>query len=340
MRIGVDILGSDSSPTFLFQAVLQAAEKFPHICFVVFCTKECAQELFLQNSKVFPLRHTYPRRVSFSPNSIEIEVVKEAIEMGDDPLVSIRKKRHSSLMCGIRSLKKCHIDAFVTTGNTGALIAAVTISLPLLPDIKRPALLAHLPTEKGYVTVVDVGGNVSCKAEHLVQFAKLGEAYQKSFVAVTSPRIGLLNIGIESRKGTLEIRKCYQLLQELHDQRKIHFIGNIEGKNIFRGDVDVVVTDGFTGNVFLKTSEGVSLFMCHKLRGALKDLPENQKEKILQEFMSQFDSEEYPGAVVCGVDRVVVKCHGKSSTKAFLQGLICAIKLVQNQFLQQIKEQF
>lgn len=340
MRIGVDILGSDSSPAFLFQAVLHAAEKFPEICFVVFCTKECAQELFFQNSKTFPVRHTYPHRVSFFPNSIEIEVVKEAIEMGDDPLLSIRKKRHSSLLCGIRSLKKCHIDAFVTTGNTGALIAATTLSLPMLPGIKRPALIAHVPTEKGYVAVVDVGGSVSCKAEHLVQFAKLGEAYQKSFGMIECPRIGLLNIGVESQKGTLEIRKCYQLLQTLNDQGKICFSGNIEGKEVFRGDVDVIVTDGFTGNVFLKTSEGVSSFMCRKLQQSLKDLPENQKEKILKEFMNQFDSEEYPGAVVCGIDRVVVKCHGRSSTKAFFQGIQCAIKLVKNQFLQRIKEQF
>lgn len=339
MRIGIDILGSDTSPVTLFQAVLQAAERYPEVRFLVFSTKDYAEKIFSNTSRVYPCRSHSRRPYHLSKNFIEFDIVNEAIEMDDDPLLAVRKKKHSSLMCGIKSLKKNFIDAFVTPGNTGALIAASTLSLPFLPGIKRPALLTTLPTEIGHVVLLDVGGNVSCKAEHLVQFAKLGEAYQKSYAKINNPRIGLLNIGVESQKGTLEVRRCYQLLQELRNEGKINFIGNIEGKDIFRGDVDVVVTDGFTGNVLLKTSEGVSSFMLQKLNGALQDLSDIQRTQICREFMRQFDSEEYPGAVVCGLDRIVVKCHGKSSLKSFYQSISGAITLVQNEFLRQIRGQ-
>lgn len=337
MRIGVDLLGSDSSPPILFQAVLQAASQFPHVSLVVFSDRESADEVFSRFSKVYPSRLHPTKGCHFSSSPIEFEIVKESIGMEDDPLLSIRTKKNSSLVCGIKSLKKHFIDAFVTAGNTGALIAASTFSLPLLPQIKRPALLATLPTEKENVVVIDVGGNVSCRAENLVQFAKLGSAYQKTFSRISKPRIGLLNIGVESKKGTSEVRKCYQMLQEMGAADEILFLGNIEGRDVFCGNVDVIVTDGFTGNVLLKTSEGVSSFILHKLKKIVKNLPEGDQNHILSELKKQFDPEGYPGAVVCGVDRVVVKCHGKSTEKGFFQGISAAIKLVQNGFLQQIK---
>ncbi len=159
---------------------------------------------------------------------------------------------------GIRNLKERDIDAFVTAGNTGALIAAATIILPMLPEVARPALMALLPTRKGLVTVIDVGGNVSVKAPQLVQFAKMGVAFQRTYRNCPNPTVGLLNIGAESKKGTPEHRQAYDALSEAPNMT---FIGNVEGREVFQGRVDVLATDGFTGNVFLKTSEGVSSFI-------------------------------------------------------------------------------
>ncbi len=337
MRIGVDLMGSDSSPYILFEAVLQAAQQLRGITLIVFATQTVVDIIWSKPSLSPILAQTSSR--------VEFHIVSEVIEMCDEPLMAIRQKKNSSLVLGMRFLKKKHLDAFVSAGNTGALIANATLSLPLLPSIKRPALLATLPTEKGYVAVIDVGGNVSCKAHHLMQFAQMGAAYQRCCQGIEIPKVGLLNIGVESKKGTSEVRNAYQSLQEwifMHSAttaQKMLFIGNIEGREVFQGKVDVLVTDGFTGNVLLKTSEGVSSFILDHLHQALNDILPQQKQAIVNYFRYHFDYEEYGGAIVCGVDCVAVKCHGKSSVKGMLNGIKGAVDLVKNNFIDQIKQQ-
>lgn len=329
MRIGVDLMGSDRSPTLLFKAVEQAAAEFPHVDFVVFVTQTALDDIFLHQSIPF-----HPR-----PAYLEFQIVSDVIEMQDEPLVAIRQKKNSSLVLGLKFLRKRYLDGFVSAGNTGALIAGATLSLPLLPGIKRPALLAVLPTEKGKVAIVDVGGNVSYKACHLVQFAQLGVAYQQCLGGIAHPRVALLNIGVESKKGTSEVRQAYQLMQSLAQKENMRFVGNVEGREVFQGAVDVLVTDGFTGNVLLKTSEGVSSFILHQIQASLQELPVEQRTSILRHLQPLFDYEEYNGAIICGVDRVAVKCHGQSSSKGFFSGIQGAIRLVQNGFIHQIKQQ-
>lgn len=336
MRIGIDLMGSDTPPEILLQAVLLASRQLVGMNLIVFGTQFT---LNLINS--IPNVATI---LSQASSRVEFHLIQEVIEADDDPLTAIRQKRNSSLMIGIRLLKKRQLDAFVTAGNTGALIAGATLSLSLLNGIKRPALLATLPTEKGYVAVIDVGGNVSCKAPHLVQFAQIGAAYQRCTQGIAIPKVGLLNIGVESKKGTSEVRQAYQILQKQMDQvgselLKFEFIGNIEGREVFEGKADVLVTDGFTGNVLLKTSEGVSSFIFEHLQHALESLNQAQKESIFKYFKHQFDYDEYAGAIICGVDQVVVKCHGKSSTKGFLNGILGAADLVRSGFITQIKAQ-
>lgn len=329
MRIGIDLMGSDRSPAVLFKAVEQAAEEFPLIDFVVFITQVALDEILLHSSSRFPLRRAH----------LEFQIVSEVIEMQDEPLLAIRQKKNSSLALGIKLLKKRHLDGFVSAGNTGALIAGATLSLPLLPGIKRPALLATLPTEKGDVAIIDVGGNVSYKAYHLVQFAQLAVAYQRCYQGIKQPRVGLLNIGVESKKGTSELRQAYQFLQELARRGEMEFVGNIEGREVFQGAIDVLVTDGFTGNVLLKTSEGVSSFILQQLNHSLQSILPEQRLAILRDLYDQFDYEEYNGAIICGVDCVAVKCHGQSSAKGLFQGIQGAIQLVKNGFIQQLKQQ-
>ena len=330
MRIGIDLMGSDSSPLLLFEAVQEAAKQiaeraaerlrsqFSKIKFIVFLT-QAVYDVILSSPLSFSSPHS---------SDIEFRLVSDVIEMEDEPLVAIRQKKNSSLVLGLKHLKKRELAAFVTAGNTGALIAGVTLSLRRLPGIKRPALLAVLPTKKGQVAVVDVGGNVSCKANHLVQFANLGVAYQHS-LGVKHPRVGLLNIGIESKKGTSELRQAYQLMEAMKQRGEIDFIGNVEGGEVFQGVVDVLVTDGFTGNVFLKSSEGVSAFILHQFKEILQVVAPEHQKSILKSLQAQFDYEEYNGAIICGIDSIVVKCHGHSSFKGFLRGIQRAVQLAE-----------
>lgn len=323
-------MGSDRSPQVLFDAVIQAAKQFDStVTFVVFTTQEAIDPLSDLQKQVMD---------SSAIARIKFELAQDVITMRDDPVPSIRLKKNSSLVKGIRLLKKRGIDAFVTAGNTGALIACSTITLPLLPGIRRPALLATLPTEVGQVAVLDVGGNVLCKAAHLVRYAELGAAFQKIHFGLAAPRIGLLNIGNESKKGTSEHRQAYQMLQTLSNSRlNIQFVGNIEGREVFQDKVDVLVTDGFTGNVLLKTSEGVAFFILDFLRRSLATSPVSQVQHILQQMQAHFSYAEYPGAILLGIDGVVVKCHGDSSAKAMYNSIKAAATYVEQQLTAKLK---
>ena len=330
MRVGIDLMGSETPPQELYQAVIKAADHFDaSYTFIVLATQSIVNEL-----------SSIPHSSQHSLNAARIEyhLVHEIITMGDEPLSAIRHKKGSSLVTGIRLLKKKQIHAFISTGNTGALIAAASLSLPMLPGINRPALLAELPTKKGPMVVVDVGGNVSYKAHHLVQFAFMGAAYQRCMNGHSLPKVGLLNIGVESKKGTVEHRLAYQLLENQKKSAFLTFIGNVEGRALFQGKVDVLVTDGFTGNVLLKSIEGVSLFILDSIQSLCKDQDPGSFTYIHKELRKQFHHEEYRGAIVAGIDGVVVKCHGNSSPLALFNGIKGAITLVQKKFLQGITE--
>lgn len=296
-------MGGDTSPERLFEAVRQATEAYDTVQFLILATPQVVSHL-----------GKHPR--------VECCLTPDVVSMSDEPLAAVRHKKGSSLVTGIRLLKKRQIDAFVSAGNTGALIAAATLSLPLQPGIRRPALLANLPTEKGYVAVLDVGGNVSCKALHLVQFAQMGATYQRLSRGLARPRVGLLNVGVESQKGTKEVREAYQILKDQAASLAIDFVGNIEAREVMQGQVDVLVTDGFSGNVLLKSIEGASSFILRFLATHLEGQPE-----WLKELKAHFCSDEYPGAIVCGVKGVVVKCHGNASPRAFFQGIKGAVEL-------------
>jgi glycerol-3-phosphate acyltransferase PlsX len=323
-------MGSDTSPTILFEAVLQAVQAFDATyTFVVFLTQEVLQQLpshrdILARSKL---------------NRIEFHMVSDVIAMSDDPLYAVRHKKKSSLILGIRQLKKHFIDAFLTAGNTGALIASASLSLQMLPGISKPALLAMIPTEQGLMAVVDIGGNILCKSHHLVQFAHMGAAVQRCSQNKEKPTIGLLNIGVESKKGTQELRMAYQALQQDSEAANMVFKGNVEGREVLKGKVDVLVTDGFTGNVLLKSIEGTSTFVIDYISKACQTVAADQLQATVCSLQHQFKYEEYPGAIVCGVDGVIMKCHGHSSAKAFFNGIKGIISLVQNKLIGQIKQQ-
>lgn len=316
-RIGIDILGSDTAPEAFFSAVKKLYDTY----------RDTAEFVIFGNEA--------------TPSSeIPFILAKEVITMEDDPLVAVRRKKDSSLLMGMRMLQKKEIDAFVSAGNTGALIAAAKMHLSTLPGIARPALMALMPTQKKEIAVLDIGANVAYKGDHLLQFASMGIAYQKTR-GVTHPTVGLLNIGAEQKKGTPELREAYQRMQSLNKPGIAQpvFVGNIEGRDVFKGEIDVLVTDGFTGNIFLKTAEGIASFILGELSHKLgKEAPPSIQEAFTNLYEGLHNTIN-SGAIISGVEGVVVKCHGNASPEALVASIKSAIRLLEYRFLEKIKLQ-
>lgn len=329
MRIAIDLMGGDLPPQELIKGVEQAAALLPDS--IRLAALAIPSAIDSMKSRNF--------------GRIEWVSVAESIAATEEPLGAVRKKKQSSIMVGMRLLKRKAIDAFVSAGSTGALIAGAALTLAKLPGIKRPALLAFLPSQNGVVAILDVGGNVSCRPAHLFQFALMGAAYVRGLLGIEAPRVGLLNVGIESKKGTAAVRETYELLQT-HCQNLVaqgmapsfHFSGNIEARDVFSGLADVLVTDGFSGNVLLKTAEGTADFILSAIEKMIAHHPAAALQTALSQLQKQFHYAEYPGALVCGVEGVVVKCHGHSSPLAILNGIKGAADLLQKGVPSQINE--
>ena len=313
-HIGIDLLGGDHTSSDYVAQTLQA----------LFSGVELPLSLTL-----FTTPELSPSLKALNIETLHIIETTEVITMDDDPLQALRKKKGSSMHQGLHLLKEGKIDAFLSTGNTGALVGAATMSLSKLPGISRSALITLLPTQQEPVAVIDVGANIECTPEHLVQFAKMGRAFQKSR-GIPSPKIGLLNIGTEEKKGRTELRETYQLLQELNTKETI-FAGNIEGKEVFSGNIHVLVTDGFTGNVFLKTAEGISSFILETMRQNKSLLPFSKA--LLNRLEAELYSAESPGAILCGVNGIVLKCHGDATPAAIASSTKSLLTLIENNFL-------
>ena len=319
-------MGSDTSPLELFEGVLQACKTLPsRYNYSVLVTPEVEAQL---NNMIHKLG--LEKNISF-------HTVQEVITMTDSPLEAIRRKKKSSIVVGVHLVKDKKVDAFVSAGNTGALLSAAAIILPMLPNVDRPGLLALLPTKNKPMAVLDVGGNVSVRSSHLVQFALMGAAYQRCFEGIKKPRIGLLNIGTESKKGTDVHRETYQRLSDLKGHN-LEFVGNVEGREVFEGDIDVIVTDGFSGNLFLKTCEGLSEFILNVINKQMGQYSNELKHEF-HRVQAYFDYAEYRGATLCGVEGIVVKCHGYANAKAVFHAIEGTAALLEKDFIRQIKQQ-
>lgn len=280
--IGLDLLGGDLPPADLLKEI---AAQLDGAHLALFGTSDVIVAY---------------NQLDLAHLSVEFIPVEEIIELNEDPLTAIRQKKSASVHIGMRLLKEGHISAYLGIGNTGAMLAAAKIHLPPLPSNPRPALLAMLPTQNNPVAVLDVGANLSAKTEHFIEMARMGIAFQKTR-GIEMPKVALLNIGSEEVKGHKELREAYKKLKSLFPE---NFVGNIEGKDVFKGAVDVLVTDGFTGNVFLKTAEGVTQYLLNRFESLL---PNN--EAVTQNL----DTETFPGALLLGLNHVVVKCHSYAS---------------------------
>ena len=251
------------------------------------------------------------------------------IEMDESPVRALKEKKEASMLLGMRLLKEGKIDALISAGSTPALVLGSKTILSTLPKIKRPALFSYFPTKKDPVAVLDLGANVECKAVHYVQFAQMAASYLL-VNGMENPRLGLLNIGEESSKGTVELRKAYKELQTIENP-PFQFCGNVEGTCVFDGTVDALITDGFTGNVFLKTAEGIASLILDRLSESL--------DAKLADLQKHLHYAEYPGALLLGINGIVIKSHGYSSKKAIINAVHGAIALVKKDFLKSFSEQ-
>ncbi len=302
LRIGIDLMGGAAAPESLLHAL--AAVSIP-------------RGIELVAIGLPEYRAKAPMEYISAPSFIA---------MDDAPLTALRRKKDSSMVLGLKLLAAEKLDAFVSAGNTGALVSGAKLFIGTLPGILRPALLTQMPTKKEPVAVLDVGANVKVQAKHLVQFAHLGAMSCKAR-GIERPVVGLLNIGDEALKGTSELQQAYQML---HGQKNapFRFAGNVEGTSVFDGEVDVLVTDGFTGNVFLKTAEGIASLILDRLSVLL---PPEEYKKLgprMQDLKRHLHYAEYPGACLIGLKQLVIKCHGYSTPQAFVNGVLGAAQMI------------
>jgi glycerol-3-phosphate acyltransferase PlsX len=314
-------MGADHPPHRLAEGVEKAVHAAPDAAFTLFLSPEAS-----------PSVQEIVAKFLWEGKRVELSLWPEVIQQQDEPLGALRKKRKSSLVQGIRALKRRRVDAFISCGNTGALFISSSLYLPRLSGIRRPALLAHVPTQHGQLAVLDVGSSLQCKAAHLIGYAELGASF-KRIQGLPRPKVGLLNVGIESRKGTLEHQHTYDKLKALAAQMGLFdFVGNVEGRAIFQNPLDVLVTDGFTGNVFLKTLEGAGQFILEQFAKLLEP-------SKLDDVKSLLSHREYPGAILLGVEGLVMKCHGDAAPHTLFQGIIKVIDYVKQGIIPKLRSE-
>jgi glycerol-3-phosphate acyltransferase PlsX len=306
-KIVLDAMGSDRAPHPEIDGALAAARDLG-----------VGVILVGQPERVVPeLRRCGWRRDG--DRGIEFVEAAEVIGMNDPVATSVRRKKKSSLRVGARLVADGLADGFVSAGNTGAAMATAKMVLGMLPGVDRPALAALVPTKSGRPTLIlDVGANSDCKPEHMAQFAIMGDAYARTVLGTTRPSVGLMSIGEEEAKGNELTKEAFPLLRDLSS---LNFVGNVEGRDVFAGTVDVVVTDGFTGNVILKLSEGLQDAMLSLIRRELSASAITKAGAVLarpafQRLKKRLDYSEYGGAPLLGVRRIVVVGHGSSNARA------------------------
>lgn len=308
MKIALDAMGGDYAPAVTVEGALEAVSEIQGLSVVLVGDEaELANEL---------------RGKNFSVSSIHIKHASQVVDMDEAPLTALRRKKDSSIKVAIELVKSGEADAMVSAGNSGVVMATALFLLGKLPGVERPAIAAVMPTLKGCFILIDAGANVDCRATHLLQFAIMGEAYAKSIFNVGSPKIGLLGIGKEDAKGNELTKEAFKLIKD----SGLNFIGNIEGKDIFIGDADVVVSDGFVGNIALKISEGLAEAMTKMLK---REISEKSTGRIgylflknaLKSFKKKTDYSEYGGAPLLGISKPCIISHGRSTAKAIKNAL-------------------
>ena len=338
MVIILDAMGGDNAPEATIKGAVKAIKEVGENTEILLTGNE---EII--NSKVKELfgKDTIGE---ISPK-IKIHNTTETIEMEDKPTEAIKHKKNSSMVVGFNLLKEGKGDVFISAGNSGALLTGATLLVGRIKGIDRPALAGILPSYHSRLLLIDSGANTNCKPINLLQFAQMSTIYLKNTFGTEKPAIGLLNIGTEETKGNELTRESYNLLKEKSEELGINFVGNVEGRDAFSGKIDAIVTDGFTGNIFLKAIEGIGKLV-------KKSLTESLKHNILSvigaipcipainRFKKTMDYKEYGGALFLGVKKPVVKAHGSSDEYLFYFTIKQAEQFVNNKAVDRMIEEF
>lgn len=325
MRIVVDAMGGDFAPQNIIAGVVEALNEYNVSITLIGLSEVVEQELS---------KYKYPKEL------LEIIHAPEVVAMNDHAAVAIRQKKKSSITLGVGLLKKPQYDAFISAGNTGAVVAASTIVLGMIQGVDRPGIGCILPTLNGFSFMLDVGANTAAKAEHLLQYSKMAYVYASEVLETENPSVALLNIGTEEGKGTELQKDAYKLLEE----KAPHFIGNVEANEIFSGKAKCIICDGYVGNVALKVSEGLMESVGTLMKREIKKSPVAilgalLLKSSLKEAKKSVDYSEYGGAPLLGVDGLVLISHGRSSPKAIKHAIRAAIKEVEHDILTKIKDE-
>lgn len=325
MRIAVDAMGGDFAPGEIVKGALRSAMAYPDIEVILVGQPERIEECLPKNDR---------------PKNISIKVTSEVVEMDEHPAQAVRKKKDSSIVVSTRMVKDGEADAIVSAGSTGAQMAAALLGIGRIKGIDRPAIVTVLPTLEGGKLVLDVGANPDAKPEHLVQYAMMGSIYAERILGIENPKVGLLNIGGEEGKGNELTQATYPLLKEV----PLNFIGNIEGRDVPYGRADVVVCEGFVGNVLLKTTEGLAGALFQLIKEKITSTPVRKLGALavkpgLKEIGKMLDYAEYGGAPLLGVNGISIICHGSSNEKAIFNAIRVAKECVESRFLEKIREE-
>jgi glycerol-3-phosphate acyltransferase PlsX len=321
VRIALDAMGGDHAPAEIVKGALLAVKELPVRVLLVGRQEDIAREL-----------------AGAAPERIEIVDAREVVEMDDTALAPLRKKRNSSVRVCANLVAEGRADAFVSAGNTGATWTSARAVMGMIEGVSRPALATVLPSMKGHTLLLDVGANVDTKPNHLREFAVMGHFYAQMLFNIEEPRVGLMSIGEEEGKGNELTKETYRVLKETG----LNFIGNAEGRDVFNGNADVVVCDGFTGNVVLKASEALGEFVSKTLRTEMtRSLPRKLgallAKSAFADLKKRMDYSEYGGAPLLGVKGGCIVCHGRSNAKAIKNAIRVASTFAVNRIDEKIQ---
>ena len=326
MRIIIDAMGGDNAPQEIVKGAVRAHRELG-VDVTLVGREDAVRECLRQEGC----------------DDIEIVNATEVVTMEDDPSTATRRKKDSSMTVALNLLRDGRGDAVVSAGSTGALLTGATLIVKRIKGIRRAAMAPVLPAGEHGIMLIDCGANVECTAEYLLQFAYMGSFYAKKLMGCENPRVGLLNVGTEDTKGGELQHQTFALLKQAHEEGRINFIGNVEGTGVFNGSADVIVTDGFTGNVLLKGTEGVIKYMMKALKGVFYSSTKNKLaalvlKKDLAAMKKSMDVNEVGGTALVGISKPVIKAHGSSNAASFFAAIRQAVVFVQSGIIDEIKE--
>ena len=330
MKIILDAMGGDNAPEAAVLGALDAAKDF-------------GAQITLVGRGEAILEVMRKHNIADLPEGVDIANADDVVDMHDDPAAVLHKRKNSSMVVGLKMLAEGAGDAFVSAGSTGALLTAATLVVKRVKGIRRAAMAPAFPNKAGGRTIIcDAGANAECTPEFLLQFAIVGSLHAKKSLKLENPRVGLLNIGTEDSKGTALQLAVYPMLQQAHEQGLIHFIGNVEARQVPLGEVDVVVCDGFSGNVLLKSIEGTAMFMGSAVKKVFKRNIFSKLGYLLcksgvKDMMKLLDYREIGGTQFLGIKKPVIKAHGSSDARAFYNAVRQAVDAANNNTAEELE---